>query len=453
MGRIHLLYSRADKRVVAAGARVYKLDQLPKVQDAAMEKLLAPIFKDIDARYNAVLALNDQLLTNDRNGESRVGDYFMDILKSGFKADAALYNGGAVRADLPAGTVTMRDLIKIFPFDSTIYVGEVQGSDLRQVLEHGIGNPNISRLRFAGLQVTADTGEPEGQRISRILLADGSVLADEKYYKVVSNDFMFSGGDGFASLKNAQNLRACGKANTFFAFALRSFKTINYPAADDRLQIKIEEYEMDNLMKLSCEEFLEKLASKEPVPGGGGAAALGGAISAALASMVTNLTLGKEKFLAVESEMLRLAAASEYLRQELLQLAQEDASVFEAFMNCYKMPKATDAEKALRQAKIQEAAKMAAEIPLKIGEKSLAVLLLAAEAAELGNPAVITDAAVAALMARAAVRSAVYNVKINLNLINDRDYCSVVSGRITALEQEALAAEKNILEHTDKVLA
>ncbi len=210
---------------------------------------------------------------------------------------------------------------------------------------------------------------------------------------------------------------------------------------------------MDNLMKLSCEEFLEKLASKEPVPGGGGAAALGGAIGAALASMVANLTLGKEKFLAVESEMLRLAAASEYLRQELLQLAQEDASVFEAFMNCYKMPKATDAEKALRQAKIQEAAKMAAEIPLKIGEKSLAVLLLAAEAAELGNPAVITDAAVAALMARAAVRSAVYNVKINLNLINDRDYCSVVSGRITALEQEALAAEKNILEHTDKVLA
>lgn len=210
---------------------------------------------------------------------------------------------------------------------------------------------------------------------------------------------------------------------------------------------------MDNLMKLSCEEFLEKLASKEAVPGGGGAAALGGAIGAALASMVANLTLGKEKFLAVESEMLRLAAASEYLRQELLQLAQEDASVFEAFMNCYKMPKATDAEKALRQAKIQEAAKMAAEIPLKIGEKSLAVLLLAAEAAELGNPAVITDAAVAALMARAAVRSAVYNVKINLNLINDRDYCSVVSGRITALEQEALAAEKNILEHTDKVLA
>ena len=204
---------------------------------------------------------------------------------------------------------------------------------------------------------------------------------------------------------------------------------------------------MNDFMKLNCDEFLERLASKEPVPGGGGAAALGGAIGAALTSMVANLTVGKEKFLSVEGEMIRLAAASKYLRKELLQLVQEDASVFEAFMKCYKMPKATDLEKELRQIKIQEAAKIAAEIPLKIGEKALAVLLLAAEAS------VITDAAVAALMARAAVRSAVYNVKINLNLISDQDYCSVLVERIAALEQEALSAEKNILEHTDKVLS
>ena len=200
---------------------------------------------------------------------------------------------------------------------------------------------------------------------------------------------------------------------------------------------------MNDFIKLNCDEFLERLASKEPVPGGGGAAALGGAIGAALTSMVANLTVGKEKFLSVEGEMIRLAASSKYLRKELLQLVQEDASVFEAFMKCYKMPKATDLEKEMRQVKIQEAAKMAAEIPLKIGEK----------AAELGNPAVITDAAVAALMARAAVRSAVYNVKINLNLISDQDYCSVLVERIAALEQEALSAEKNVLEHTDKVLS
>ena len=210
---------------------------------------------------------------------------------------------------------------------------------------------------------------------------------------------------------------------------------------------------MDNLMQLSCEEFLAKLASKDAVPGGGGAAALSGAVGAALTSMVANLTVGKEKFMAVEGEMLRLLAAGEYLRRELLVLAQEDARVFDAFMNCYKMPKNTETEKELRAAKIQEAAEMAASIPLRIGEKSLSVLLLAAEAAELGNPAVITDAAVAALTGRAAVRSAIYNVRINLQLIKNEAYRSVTGARLEELEQEASELEIKILAQVDKVLA
>ena len=206
-------------------------------------------------------------------------------------------------------------------------------------------------------------------------------------------------------------------------------------------------------MQLSCEEFLAKLASKDAVPGGGGAAALSGAVGAALTSMVANLTVGKEKFMAVEGEMLRLLAAGEYLRRELLVLAQEDARVFDAFMNCYKMPKNTETEKELRAAKIQEAAEMAASIPLRIGEKSLSVLLLAAEAAELGNPAVITDAAVAALTGRAAVRSAIYNVRINLQLIKNEAYRSVTTARLEELEREAAELEIKILAQVDNVLA
>lgn len=210
---------------------------------------------------------------------------------------------------------------------------------------------------------------------------------------------------------------------------------------------------MSELMKLSCEEFLNRLASKEPVPGGGGAAALSGAIGAALTSMVANLTVGKEKFLTIEAAMLRLRAESEVVRAELLQLAQADADVFSAFMACYKMPQTTESEKEKRQKKIQEAAKTAAEIPLQIGEKSLAVLLLAAEAAELGNPAVVTDAAVAALVSRAALRSAVYNVKINLNLIKDQDYCEIINQRLVFLEQRAAEKETLVLTKTDAVLA
>ncbi|WP_306667160.1 bifunctional metallophosphatase/5'-nucleotidase [Phascolarctobacterium faecium] len=238
VGRINLLYSMAAQKVVSANSRIYKLSELPRVQDNAMERFLEPIFKNIDSKYNEILAVNSQVLTNDRNGESRVGDFFMDVLKNGFKADVALYNGGAIRDTLPSGRVTVRDLLKIFPFDSTIYTAEVKGSDLRQVLEHGIGNPDISRLRFSGLQISADIRREEGQRISSVTLSDGSTLADEKYYKVISNDFMFSGGDGFYSLQNARHLRDCGKDKTFFAFALRSLKMVDYPAHDERLQIK-----------------------------------------------------------------------------------------------------------------------------------------------------------------------------------------------------------------------
>lgn len=203
-----------------------------------MERFLEPIFKNIDSKYNEILAVNSQVLTNDRNGESRVGDFFMDVLKNGFKADVALYNGGAIRDTLPSGRVTVRDLLKIFPFDSTIYTAEVKGSDLRQVLEHGIGNPGHQHAAFSGLQISADIRREEGQRISSVTLSDGSTLADEKYYKVISNDFMFSGGDGFYSLQNARHLRDCGKDKTFFAFALRSLKMVDYPAHDERLQIK-----------------------------------------------------------------------------------------------------------------------------------------------------------------------------------------------------------------------
>ncbi len=88
------------------------------------------------------------------------------------------------------------------------------------------------------MQISADIRREEGQRISSVTLSDGSTLADEKYYKVISNDFMFSGGDGFYSLQNARHLRDCGKDKTFFAFALRSLKMVDYPAHDERLQIK-----------------------------------------------------------------------------------------------------------------------------------------------------------------------------------------------------------------------
>ena len=123
---------------------------------------------------------------------------------------------------------------------------------------------------------------------------------------------------------------------------------------------------MSTLTDLKSKDFLTALASSAPAPGGGGGAAMAGALAAALASMVCNLTIGKEKFAQQEPEVKDLLDEAEEVRQALLALVEDDAAVFNSFMACYKLPKATDAEKAARTAAIRAAAKQAAEVPLAI---------------------------------------------------------------------------------------
>ena len=209
---------------------------------------------------------------------------------------------------------------------------------------------------------------------------------------------------------------------------------------------------MNDLTKLSCQEFLEKLASNAPTPGGGGGAAMAGALAVALTSMVGNLTVGKEKFAQHEVEVQELLAKAEALRLELLNLVNADAEVFNSFMTCYRLPKATEEEKQARNQAIQNAAKEAAEVPLKIAESCLEVMKLAERIAIIGNPGAITDAAVSSIMARAALRSAVYNVVVNLKLIKDEAYNQAMYATIEAMQKEAEVLEKATLITADVVL-
>ena len=209
---------------------------------------------------------------------------------------------------------------------------------------------------------------------------------------------------------------------------------------------------MSDLTKLSCQEFLEKLASNAPTPGGGGGAAMAGALAVALTSMVGNLTVGKEKFAQHEAEVHKLLAKADALRLELLNLVNADAEVFNSFMTCYRLPKATEEEKQARNQAIQKAAKEAAEVPLKIAEACLKIMKLAGRIAIIGNPGAITDAAVSAIMARAALRSAVYNVVVNLKLIKDEAYNQAIYAKIEAIQKEAEALEKATLITADEVL-
>ena len=210
---------------------------------------------------------------------------------------------------------------------------------------------------------------------------------------------------------------------------------------------------MNNLTELKSTDFLTALASSAPAPGGGGGAAMAGALAAALASMVANLTIGKEKFAQQEPEVKELLDEAEEVRQTLLQLVEDDAAVFNSFMACYKLPKGTEEEKTARTQAIRQAAKQAAEGPLAIAKASYRALQLAQRLVCIGNPGVITDGACSALLARAALRCAEYNVRINLGLTKDEEYNRQVKAELNFLLKTAEELEQEALAVSDQVLA
>lgn len=172
----------------------------------------------------------------------------------------------------------------------------------------------------------------------------------------------------------------------------------------------------------TIEKFLADLASQGATPGGGSAAAIIGAMGAALVAMVCNLTIGKKKYAEVEGEMRELLTKAETLRHSLTGMIQDDVKAFDAVMGAYGLAKETDAEKATRSAAIQEALKLATEVPLRCCHAAREVIDLAAVASAKGNLGVISDAGVAVLAAYAALRSAALNVYTNAKIITDKAY-------------------------------
>ena len=187
--------------------------------------------------------------------------------------------------------------------------------------------------------------------------------------------------------------------------------------------------------ELKVSEFLDALASKESVPGGGSGAALGGALGAALVSMVSNLTIGKKGYEEVDGAMAGLLEKSEVLRHELAQLLEADTRVYGIVMDTYRLPRKTPEEKAAREAALQAALKEAAEVPLTIAERCAQVVDLALPAAQMGNKWAVSDAGVGALFAEACMHAALLNVYINLSSIVDRAYVEEATQRIEAITQ------------------
>lgn len=191
--------------------------------------------------------------------------------------------------------------------------------------------------------------------------------------------------------------------------------------------------------------FTQELASASPAPGGGTAAALSGALGASLVAMVCRLTIGRKNYAHVSADFEAMLSRADALREELLDLMQQDADAYSAVMSAYQLPKETDVQKETRQSAIQNALKQAAEIPLRVATASAQVVELSELAAAKGNKNAASDAGAGALMAEAGLRAAMLNVEINLALIQDQAFNSRMRDQLVPLKQIA-AKRQSILD-------
>jgi len=209
---------------------------------------------------------------------------------------------------------------------------------------------------------------------------------------------------------------------------------------------------MSNFLELSVEEFTHRLSSKDPTPGGGGAAAHAGALGAALGGMVANLTIGKPKYMDVEDEILSLKVAAYRIQKELLLLIERDAEVFSPLAGAYRMASETESEKAEKERVMQACLKQATLVPLEIMEKCAETLPILKKLAAKGSALAVSDAGCGAILSKAAIQAAWLNVCINTRLIKDEKFAAEINGRGMDILADSLPLADQIYDEVEERL-
>jgi len=203
------------------------------------------------------------------------------------------------------------------------------------------------------------------------------------------------------------------------------------------------------LSELKITEFLARTASSDPVPGGGSVSALGAAISAALSEMVAGITIGRKGFESYESEMMEIVQKARGLREKLVKDIDRDSDAYSQVITAFRLPNETEENKNRRRQAVQDGFKQAALIPLGVAKDASELLDLAEKVVDRGNKNAVTDAAVAAMMARTAILGALFNVKINLNSIKDKNFVEDVKNQIQEIESTVEQKEREIFSKID----
>ncbi len=213
------------------------------------------------------------------------------------------------------------------------------------------------------------------------------------------------------------------------------------------------DYKSKLLTEMKITDFVDEVSSDSPAPGGGSIAALAGSLSSALSSMVAALSYGKKGYEKFNNEFSELGAEAQKIKQEFVRLIDEDTNAFNLYMEARRLPKKTDEDKQQRERAMEKAAQYAAEVPMKVLEKTIGVLKIAERVSEIGNINSISDVGVAGWMARTAAEGAFLNVKINLPSINDDKFRKELESKANETLEEARKLSQqvsvNVLKHLD----
>lgn len=191
---------------------------------------------------------------------------------------------------------------------------------------------------------------------------------------------------------------------------------------------------------LDLKDFSDALAGKQPVPGGGGAAAVAGALASSLCMMVGNYTQGKKRYADVEADILRLLKSADALRLELISLVDADAEAFAPLSAAYAIPK----EDPSRESVLEEATKQALKAPCDILRASAELIPLLEEMLEKGSRMLVSDVACAATLACAAIEAACANIYVNTASLKDRVYVEAIEQESDALREDACARAQDV---------
>ncbi|MGI5920993.1 MAG: bifunctional metallophosphatase/5'-nucleotidase [Syntrophomonadaceae bacterium] len=237
VGKLTLRYSPQTQRIITAVPSLLDVPISDLTKDEQIKAIIDADQKEIAVLKNEIIGSAAHDLVHERGRVSVLGSWFTDTMRQTAGADIALQNGGGLRTSIPAGNITIGKVWELLPFDNTLVTMNLKGSQILKIMEYGINNPDYGSIQYSGLKVTYNPLLPQGQRIVKAILTDGSALNPDKTYRVVTNDFMAGGGDGYTMFLEGTDIADMHQpVRDIFIEVIKKLNTIEFQA-DDHLQI------------------------------------------------------------------------------------------------------------------------------------------------------------------------------------------------------------------------